>query len=229
MKGCGQTNIPETDNTQLPCEEFVSTDCVIYPEAILPFGIVEDTDLTTVIKELVKRIRQNKLKINQLEYLTNDLQQQINNITEVEGVERDFFITGDGQINPIVFNAGFEGGLVSTTRTLIKKVGEYNYYRVEISGQITIPSTFPNNSVIITDMPDDYKPLLGSLTTTNPSIVIGNMSVNFQTYPTSLDVAYEPFFNRVKLQQFYNTPVRDKGYINLVYFSSDKPYPTLNS
>ena len=67
MKGCGQTNIPETDNTQLPCEEFVSTDCVIYPEAILPFGIVEDTDLTTVIKELVKRIRQNKVKISSIQ------------------------------------------------------------------------------------------------------------------------------------------------------------------
>jgi hypothetical protein len=80
MKSCGQTNIPETDNTQLPCEEFVSTDCVIYPEAILPFGIVEDTDLTVIVKELVKRIRQNKTKINELESLISGLQDQIDTI-----------------------------------------------------------------------------------------------------------------------------------------------------
>ena len=83
MKGCGQTNIPETDNTQLPCEEFISTDCVIYPEAVLPFGIVEDTDLTVIIKELVKRIRQNKLKINQLESIVSGLQEQIDDINNL--------------------------------------------------------------------------------------------------------------------------------------------------
>lgn len=89
MKGCGQTNIPETDNTQLPCEEFTSTDCVIYPDAILPFGIVEDTDLTVIIKELVKRIRQNKLKINQLESIINnlDIEDPIKNRGVIRAVE----------------------------------------------------------------------------------------------------------------------------------------------
>jgi len=94
MKSCGQTNIPETDNSQIECEEFYSTNCIIYPEPILPFGVLTNSSLTVVIKALVKRIRQNltsntqlKSRVQELEnQLTEvdqkliDLQDQINNI-----------------------------------------------------------------------------------------------------------------------------------------------------
>ncbi len=77
MKSCGQTNIPSTDNTQLPCEEFVSTDCIIYPESILPFGILVNSSLTVVIKSLVKRIRQNLTTNTQLKNRVQELENQI--------------------------------------------------------------------------------------------------------------------------------------------------------
>ena len=122
MKGCGQTNIPETDNTQLPCEEFVSTDCVIYPEAILPFGIVENTDLTVIIKELVKRIRQNKLKISQLESIINnlDIEDPIKNRGVIRGVELPYFSDEQGRSFD-TFNE-----IVGAERKIVDPEGKYN-------------------------------------------------------------------------------------------------------
>lgn len=77
MPSCGQTNIPETDNEQLECNEFISSNCVVYPEAILAFGIPQNESLTTVITELIRRIRQDQLAITQLKATVEDLQNQI--------------------------------------------------------------------------------------------------------------------------------------------------------
>ena len=80
MPSCGQTNIPQTDNTQIECEEFISSNCVVYPEAILAFGLQAGLPLTTIITELVKRIRQDQLAITQLKANVIDLQSQIDEI-----------------------------------------------------------------------------------------------------------------------------------------------------
>lgn len=80
MPSCGQTNIPEVDNTQLECLEFISSNCVIYPEAILALGIQQDENLTNIISVLVKKILQNQLEITQLKAIVVDLQDQIDAI-----------------------------------------------------------------------------------------------------------------------------------------------------
>ena len=76
MPSCGQTNIPETDNTQLECTEFTSSNCIVYPEAILALGIQQNENLTNIISVLVKKILQNQLDITQLKATVQDLQDQ---------------------------------------------------------------------------------------------------------------------------------------------------------
>lgn len=55
IKICNQTNIPQVDNTALECSDcgFISTRCIIRPEAISYLGLPEDSDLTVVIDTLM--------------------------------------------------------------------------------------------------------------------------------------------------------------------------------
>ena len=146
--------------------------------------------------------------------------------TPNEPIERDFYITGDGQTNPLVFNSDFEGGLIATTRTLIKEVNGFKYYRVEVKGQLKMPLSlggFPN---IIIDMPSDYKPLLGSLVESAPVIIVGGVSydnsANTQDY-----VGYNVELNNFELYSTYQGSANSaQGYISLDYYSSNRPYPT---
>lgn len=42
-KNCGQTTIPTTDETPLPCEEFISDRCIVHEPAVSYLGLGEDS------------------------------------------------------------------------------------------------------------------------------------------------------------------------------------------
>ena len=46
---CGQTYIPTTEETPLPCDEFKSTRCTIHEEALSYIGLPENSPLDTVL------------------------------------------------------------------------------------------------------------------------------------------------------------------------------------
>jgi hypothetical protein len=50
---CGQTTIPTTDETPLPCDDFRSTRCTLHGPAIPFFGLEENTPLDEIIDTLV--------------------------------------------------------------------------------------------------------------------------------------------------------------------------------
>lgn len=51
---CIQTNIPTTDESTIDCNgEYISTDCVIHSEAISILELPEDSNLTTIIENLL--------------------------------------------------------------------------------------------------------------------------------------------------------------------------------
>lgn len=69
IKICSQTNIPQVDNTALECSEcgFISTKCIIRPEAISYLGLPENTDLNTVIDTLLLSLIDARNRIQILE------------------------------------------------------------------------------------------------------------------------------------------------------------------
>lgn len=64
--GCNQVNIPTTDNTDIPCEEYVNAECVIVPDAIPFIGSTDNDSLDDVIALLVAKIKQQQQIINNL-------------------------------------------------------------------------------------------------------------------------------------------------------------------
>ena len=50
---CGQINIPTTDETPLPCEEFTSDRCATHEAALTYLGLPENTTLDVVIETLL--------------------------------------------------------------------------------------------------------------------------------------------------------------------------------
>lgn len=59
-------NKPEVDNTPEVCVP-IDAKCVIYEEAIVYLGLPADTDVDTIIKELVCKLKAHYLLINSLE------------------------------------------------------------------------------------------------------------------------------------------------------------------
>lgn len=90
-------------------------------------------------------------------------------------LNNSFYITGDGQSNPITFESDFNSGTVSTLKSIIKDDGTTRFSRVEVKGRISTPSTLSFSSTIMV-IPDSYLPL----NLTNPlnndvRFVVGNM------------------------------------------------------
>lgn len=69
---CGQTTIPEVDNTALPCDKYISEDCIIIAEAIPYIGSMNNSSLKDVLEKLVEKLKTQAR-------LINNLQNQINN------------------------------------------------------------------------------------------------------------------------------------------------------
>ena len=63
---CGQTNIPSTDNTDLPCEDYISQECIIIADAYPFIGSVVNESLGNVILKLVKKMEGQSKVIKQL-------------------------------------------------------------------------------------------------------------------------------------------------------------------
>ena len=162
----------------------------------------------------------------------------INLSVQVSGeVERDFYIQGDGQVNPVVFASDFNKGLVSTTRTFLKEVDGYRYYRVEIKGQVSLPSILSLSDSFM-QITTDYKPIvfvsdfdvstvsLGSITMFGSGDSFGDgyfdlpMVYNYPSGEITLGYAFSDI-----LMPNEDIATESHGYLNLSYISSDRPYP----
>lgn len=64
---CGQTNIPTTDETPLPCEDFRSTRCTLHEDAIAYLGLAADTPLNEVLDALLTSLTDARSRILVLE------------------------------------------------------------------------------------------------------------------------------------------------------------------
>ncbi len=138
-------------------------------------------------------------------------------------ISRDFYLTGDTQ-NPVTFGTDFNGGLVATTRTFLKQVNGFNYYRVEIRGQISVSGTVESDNPIVS-LPLGYRPISNTLTSLDSPIKIGLISVSTGAFNN-----YDVFFNYEDEQAFVSsdlTGVSGDAYINLTYISSDRPTPSV--
>lgn len=64
---CGQTNIPTTDETPLPCEDFRSTRCTLHEDAIAYLGLTANTPLNEVLDALLTSLTDARSRILVLE------------------------------------------------------------------------------------------------------------------------------------------------------------------
>lgn len=64
---CGQTNIPTTNETPLPCKEFISDKCVLHEEALAYLGLPTNTPYNELIEALVNSLSDARSRITQIE------------------------------------------------------------------------------------------------------------------------------------------------------------------
>jgi len=67
MTNCGQTNIPTTDETPLPCEEFTDTKCAIHADALTYLLLPENSTLDVIIEALLLSLIDARQRIEILE------------------------------------------------------------------------------------------------------------------------------------------------------------------
>lgn len=72
-KICEQTNVAEVDNSAIKCEQLISTDCVIYEDAITYLGIPENSTTTDVIKALLTSLIDARNRLLIIENLILDI------------------------------------------------------------------------------------------------------------------------------------------------------------
>lgn len=60
VKICGQTNIPQVDNSLIECSEcgFISTNCIVIPNSLSFPNLSNNITLTDLIISLVSRIEE---------------------------------------------------------------------------------------------------------------------------------------------------------------------------
>ena len=66
-KICSQTNVAEVDNSAVACEEFISTDCIIYESAISYLGLPENSSNTDVFNAILSSLIDARNRIILLE------------------------------------------------------------------------------------------------------------------------------------------------------------------
>jgi hypothetical protein len=109
MSGCSQTNIPTIQITPDPCNgEQFSSKCVFHQPQIFYLNLPENTSLQSIITALASKTQQQE---NSLVYLSQNLQQQINQLEEdtapkykvytalltQSGGDVPFSVNGDGE------------------------------------------------------------------------------------------------------------------------------------
>lgn len=73
MKKCTQVNIPQVDNSNLPCEEYINDECIIVGEAIPYIGSTINDSLEDVIKLMVLKMKQQQQQLINLRNVVNNL------------------------------------------------------------------------------------------------------------------------------------------------------------
>lgn len=70
---CGQTNIPEVDNTELQCDSYVYDSCIIIKEAIPYLGVPSNATLAKLVERLLVKLKAQARKIKELEKRIEDV------------------------------------------------------------------------------------------------------------------------------------------------------------
>ena len=84
MGECTQINIPTVDNSDIKCDEFYYSDCVIIDEIYNKIGNLEKENLNTFFNRLNNKISQMDNKISILEQEILNLKQIINNSINIK-------------------------------------------------------------------------------------------------------------------------------------------------
>ena len=143
------------------------------------------------------------------------------------------------ETNPVVFLSDFNGGLVTTTRTFLKEVQGYNYYRVEIKGQISLPTTLSVSDSFM-QVNTNYRPIVYSADFDKKPVLIGSLGfvgsagsfgTDVNNEAVELPMIYKYSLGEVVLgYQFSdivdpteNITTEQYGYLSLDYISSDRP------
>lgn len=66
-KICEQTNVAQTDESAVACDQPLSTDCVIFSDAISYLGLPADSTLTTVFAAMLASLIDARNRIEILE------------------------------------------------------------------------------------------------------------------------------------------------------------------
>lgn len=72
MAKCTQVNNPQTDNTPLECEDFISEACIIIDEAVPFLGTEDNETLKNFLIRLVDKIKSQQYAILNLENALNN-------------------------------------------------------------------------------------------------------------------------------------------------------------
>lgn len=73
MEDCKQVNIPKTDNTEIPCEEYIKETCVIIEEAVPFIGSGAGIALKELIERVIDKMKNQQRQINNLRRQLTDL------------------------------------------------------------------------------------------------------------------------------------------------------------
>ena len=82
MKNCGQVSIPKIDNTQLECDEFLNSSCVIIKQQCKKIGNLEGENLDRFIERLCNRLSKFDNEIYDLNQQIKILKNKINTLEE---------------------------------------------------------------------------------------------------------------------------------------------------
>lgn len=66
-QGCAGTNIPQTDNSMIPCEEYIKSECITISDGVPYLGVLPNSTLTEYIQKLNNTIKSLDLRIKELE------------------------------------------------------------------------------------------------------------------------------------------------------------------
>ena len=86
MKNCISVNVPTVDNTQLPCSNPITSNCVFQEDPILFIGTTTGDSQDTVNKALVDRIITQQRELNNLKLQISGL---ISTISTLSNVSQD--------------------------------------------------------------------------------------------------------------------------------------------
>lgn len=123
-KDCPESG-PSVDNTELECDEFVSTDCILTSEANSCFKYGIGASLTDVLKKVCKKWKDHETRISDLE------------ANGVEGCcnDADIISVAGSQLNLNLYVGDLKDTLVQQTYTTDYTIDRFNY-RVQVNSNL---------------------------------------------------------------------------------------------